>query len=86
MVYNYNLLTFYSGILSGIYSDILSGILCGTYTGIFSIFGDSPSGPAKKKHNLISAPARAGAPAGRNLANIKSNINLTRQRFDVNLT
>ena len=32
----YNLLTFDSGILSGIYSDILSGILCGISTDIFS--------------------------------------------------
>ena len=29
-------LTFYSGILSGVYSDILSVILCGIYTDIFS--------------------------------------------------
>ena len=32
----YNLLTFDSGIPSGIYSDILSGILCGISTDIFS--------------------------------------------------
>ena len=61
IIFWHSILAFYlASILT--YSDILSGILCGTYTGIFSIFGDS-SWWSGREHNLIRS-ACVGGPAG----------------------